>query len=131
MRVKHTDISLTISIFVLQNPRIMNKDKTKTVNNKISENKLSQSTLFSLSNVGKKKTEVRFVTEQISNDGGLLFLKEVDKNLGLIDKIADCLSDKRHTSYVKHDIKNLLTQRIMQIAAGYEDANDCNTLRND
>lgn len=109
----------------------MDKDKTKTTNTKFSEDKFTQSTLFSLSEVGKKKTEVRFVTEQVSSDGGLLFLKEVDKNIGLIDRIADCLGDKRHASYVKHDIKSLLNQRIMQIAAGYEDANDCNTLRND
>lgn len=109
----------------------MNKDKTKIVNNKICENDFTESTLFSLSDVEKKKIEVHFVTEQISSDGGLLFLKEVDKNIGLIDRIADCLNDKRHASYVKHDIKSLLNQRVMQIAAGYEDANDCNTLRND
>lgn len=109
----------------------MSKDKTKIVNNKICENDFTESTLFSLSDVEKKKIEVHFVTEQISSDGGLLFLKEVDKNIGLIDRIADCLNDKRHASYVKHDIKSLLNQRVMQIAAGYEDANDCNTLRND
>ena len=109
----------------------MSKDKIKTVNTKTSGDKFIQTTLFSLSDVGKKKTEVRFVTEHISSDGGLLFLKEVDKNIGLIDSIADCLDDQRHASYVKHDIKSLLSQRIMQIAAGYEDANDCNTLRND
>lgn len=131
MRVKHTDISLKISIFVLQKPRIMNKDKTKTANSKTSEENSTQTTLFSLSDIGKKKTEVRFITEEVSSDGGLLFLKEVDNNIGLIDRIADCLDDKRHASYVKHDIRSLLNQRIMQIVAGYEDANDCNTLRND
>ncbi len=102
----------------------MSKDKTKAVNTKTSGDKFIQTTLFSLSDVGKKKTEVRFVTEHISSDGGLLFLKEVDKNIGLIDSIADCLDDQRHAGYVKHGINSFLDQRIMQIAEGYEDAND-------
>jgi len=109
----------------------LDKDKIKITDQSQKEQKSGQQTLFDLSNFGNKKVEVQFTTEQISTDGGLLFLKEVDKNTGLIDKIADCLEDYRHQSYVIHDIKSLLSQRIMQIAAGYEDANDCNDLRND
>jgi len=109
----------------------MDNDKIKKLSSKNFEQKKSQPTLFSLSGFGNKKVEVQFTTEQISSDGGLLFLKEVDKNIKLIDRIAHCLEDNRHASYVKHGINSLLNQRIMQIAAGYEDANDCNTLRND
>ena len=109
----------------------MDKDKIKKLSSNNFEQKNSQPTLFSLSGFGNKKVEVQFTTEQISSDGGLLFLKEVDKNIKLIDRIAHCLEDNRHASYVKHGINSLLNQRIMQIAAGYEDANDCNTLRND
>lgn len=109
----------------------MDKYKTKTTVSKVSNQKSPQTSLFDLSNFRNKKVEVQFTTEQISTDGGLLLLKEVDKNIGLIDRIAACLEDGRHQSYVKHDIKSLLNQRIMQIAGGYEDANDCNSLRND
>lgn len=109
----------------------MDKDKTKITDPSQTEQRSGQPTLFNLSNFGSKKVEVRFTGEQISTDGGLLFLKEVDKNIGLIDSIAACLEDNRHQSYVKHNIKSLLSQRIIQIAAGYEDANDCNELRND
>jgi len=109
----------------------LNKDKTKTTDQLQTEQNSGQQTIFNLSNFGNKKVEVQFTAEQISTDGGLLFLKEVDKNIGLIDRIADCLEDHRHQSYVIHDMKSLLSQRIMQIAAGYEDANDCNDLRND
>jgi hypothetical protein len=48
-----------------------------------------------------------------------------------LDVISDCIADNRHQGYVKHSVKSLLTQRVFQIAAGYEDANDCNTLRDD
>lgn len=109
----------------------MDKDKTKISRTSSLAQKTSQTALFDLSNLGNKKVEVRFTAEQISTDGGLLFLKEVDKNIGLIDKLASCLEDDRHQSYVKHDFKSLLNQRVMQIASGYEDANDCDTLRDD
>ena len=109
----------------------MNKDKTKITDQPQTEQNSGQQTLFNLSNFGNKKVEVQFTAEQISTDGGLLFLKEVDENIGLIGRIAACLEDHRHQSYVIHDMKSLLSQRIMQIAAGYEDANDCNELRND
>jgi len=88
-------------------------------------------TLFNLSDFNKKKVEVRFNTEQVSNDGGLLLLNEVEQQIGLIKAIASCINDPRHQSYVNHSIESMLRQRIMQIAAGYEDANDCNELRND
>ena len=109
----------------------MYKYKTKSTVSTVRAQKRHQPTLFDLSDFGNKKVEVRFTTEQVSTDGGLLFLKEVDKNIGLIDGIAACLEDRRHQSYVKHDIRSLLSQRVMQIAAGYEDANDCNSLRHD
>ncbi len=88
-------------------------------------------TLFNLSNFNKKQVEVRFKAEQISNDGGLLLLKEVEHQIGLIKDMASCVNDTRHQGYVEHGIEAMLSQRIMQIAAGYEDANDCNVLRND
>ena len=88
-------------------------------------------TLFNLSEFGKKKVEVSFTMEETSNDGGLLLLKEVDNQIGLIDSLIGCLQDDRHQGYVKHSIGSMLKQRIMQIAAGYEDANDCNALKDD
>jgi len=88
-------------------------------------------TLFNLSDFNKKPVEVKFINEQISHDGGLLLLNEVEKQLGLIEKLAGCINDPRHQGYVVHSIDSMLKQRVMQIAAGYEDANDCNTLRDD
>lgn len=42
--------------------------------------------------------------------------------------MADCIKDHRDQRYISHTIKELLTQRVFQIAAGYE---DCNDLRSD
>lgn len=88
-------------------------------------------TLFNLSNFNHKKVDVRFNMEQVSNDGGLLLLNEVENQVGIISRMVSCINDTRHQGYVKHSVSHLLRQRTMQIAAGYEDANDCNSMRND
>jgi hypothetical protein len=88
-------------------------------------------TLFNLSDLGTKKVEVKFTMEETSNDGGLLLLREVENQIGLIKGLASCIKDERHQSYVEHSIQSILSQRVMQIVAGYEDANDCNALRDD
>jgi hypothetical protein len=84
--------------------------------------------LFPVSN---KKIELSFSGDQISSDGGLLLLREVENQLKLIDNISNCILDDRDQRYIDHTIKELLTQRVFQIAAGYEDCNDSNDLRGD
>lgn len=109
----------------------MGKD-IKNNRNRISEfSDYGSAPLFNLSDFGRKKAQVRFDMEETSNDGGLLLLKEVDGQIGLIDRLSACLQDNRHQSYVKHSVDSMLRQRVMQIAAGYEDANDCNALKAD
>jgi hypothetical protein len=78
---------------------------------------------LSLIPVKNKKVELSFSGERISSDGGLLLLKEVEKQIGIIDSLCDGIKDTRDQRYVKHTLHTLLIQRIYQIAAGYEDAN--------
>ena len=79
----------------------------------------------------RKKIEADFAISETSSDGGLLVIREVESSLGLIQRIVDTIHDKRHPSYVKHQTAELLKQRVFQIIAGYEDANDCSFLRAD
>lgn len=67
----------------------------------------------------------------LSSDLGPLLLKGVDRQIGLSERICAAIDDIRHPAYVKHKLHALLKQRIYQIASGYEDGNDCNTLRHD
>jgi hypothetical protein len=78
-----------------------------------------------------KKVAADFNGGEISSDAGLLFLRETEAQIGIINRIADVISDQRHPSYVKHQIVHLLSQRVFQIAAGYEDANDSDSLKED
>jgi len=109
----------------------MSKD-IKSINTEhISESEIFSSTLFTLSPVCKKPIEMSFSAEKISSDGGLLLLREIETRNGILQSITNCIQEDRRPGYVKHSISSMLTQRVFQIAAGYEDANDCDTLRND
>ena len=81
--------------------------------------------------ISNKKIEADFNGGEVSSDAGLLFLREVENRIGITSKIADIIRDRRHPGYVKHQFRDLLKQRIFQIACGYEDGNDSNELRDD
>lgn len=72
-----------------------------------------------------------FAGGEISSDLGALLLSAVDRRIGMIDRLTAAIADSRHTSYIKHPLRDLLAQRVFQIASGYEDGNDANTLRRD
>jgi hypothetical protein len=67
----------------------------------------------------------------LSSDFGGLLLRGIDRQIGLTERFAAAIHDKRHPSYIDHPLRDLLAQRIYQIAAGYADANDANRLRRD
>ncbi len=67
----------------------------------------------------------------MSSDIGPLILRGIDQQIGLIDRLTSAVDDQRHPSYITHPLRDLLAQRIFQIACGYADGNDANTLRTD
>lgn len=86
---------------------------------------------LNFASISGKKVEAAFDGGSVTSDGGVLHLRAIDKAIGLIDRLASCICDDRHPSYVEHPLVDLLRQRVFQIALGYEDANDCNSLRAD
>lgn len=78
-----------------------------------------------------KKVIADFEGGTQSSDGGVLFLREVERSVGVIRRLARALRDRRHPGYVDHSLEDLLSQRVFQITCGYEDANDSNDLRRD
>jgi hypothetical protein len=72
-----------------------------------------------------------FAGGTLTSDAGGLLLREVDHRCGLIDALADCLTDPRDPARVVHDQRTMLAQRIFGVALGYEDLNDHATLRTD
>jgi hypothetical protein len=75
--------------------------------------------------------ETGFSAGQVSSDGGSLLLREAERKIGLIDRLAACFTDKRRQDRVEHRLGHMLSQRIFGLALGYEDLNDHEHLRHD
>jgi hypothetical protein len=79
----------------------------------------------------QRKLVVDFKGGEITGDAGLVVLRQFDERLGLTRGLGKIVADTRDRRYVSHSVLDLVRQRIYQIAAGYEDANDANFLRDD
>src|ERR1700749_1427830 len=84
-----------------------------------------------LSPVQGKAGVARFDGGRVSSEGGLLALREIDRRLGLADRLASCLVDPRAPERVVHRLAEIIRFRMLMIAAGYEDGNDADALRRD
>ena len=81
--------------------------------------------------LGRRKVIADFDGGQISSDGGALLLRELESQTGLIASFASCFKDHRDPRKIEHSLKELLAQRILGIALGYEDLVDHDELRKD
>jgi DDE family transposase len=78
-----------------------------------------------------KTVVARFDGGWLSSEGGLLALREIERRLGLADRLASCLVDPRAAERVVHRVAEIIRFRMLMIAAGYEDGNDADALRRD
>ena len=84
-----------------------------------------------LSPVAGKPVHAAFDGGRLTSDGGVLVLAEIDRRLGLSERLARCITDPRAPERVRHTLVEMIRFRALLIAAGYPDANDCNALRAD
>jgi hypothetical protein len=81
--------------------------------------------------LGTRQVAADFSGGTLSSDGGVLFLRQADQNLGLTLGLAGCFVDRRDARYVDHELVELLAQRIYAQSLGWEDVNDHERLRLD
>src|ERR1700722_859553 len=86
---------------------------------------------FGFEACGSREIVARFDGGTISSDGGALLLRQTDKRLNLLPRLAERFLDGRNPDQVEHSIQEMLSQRIYGLALGYEDLNDHEQLRND
>jgi hypothetical protein len=86
---------------------------------------------FDFPAVARKKVSVAFDGGMLSSDAGVLLLRGVERRLSIAARLAACLNDRRDPARIDHALVEMLRLRMFAIAAGYEDANDCNKLRDD
>jgi Transposase DDE domain group 1 len=88
-------------------------------------------TPLSFSSTRNREIHADFTGGTITSDAGVLVLREADRNLGLIAALDRIIPDPRNPGLITHPQSTLLAQRIFGIAAGYEDLNDHQRLRDD
>lgn len=79
----------------------------------------------------RRKIQAEFSGGDISSDGGVLLLRDIDRRLGLLKTIDAVIPDPRDPSYIVHSQLSLLRQRVYGLCLGYDDLNDHHDLRND
>ena len=81
--------------------------------------------------LGARKVVADFSGGMLSSDGGVLFLRQIDRGLGVSRSLAACFHDQRDARFVDHGLEQLIAQRLYGLALGYEDLNDHQSLRLD
>lgn len=84
-----------------------------------------------LSPVAGKPVRAAFDGGSLTSDAGVLVLAEIERRLGIADRLAGCLSDPRDPDRIRHTLAEIIRFRTLMIAAGYPDANDSDALRAD
>ncbi len=81
--------------------------------------------------LGKRRVLAAFDAGRTTSDGGVLLLREVAEGTGMLRRLAACFGDHRDPDRTEHTVAELVSQRVLGIACGYEDLNDHDTLRDD
>lgn len=84
-----------------------------------------------LSPVAGKEIVARFDGGRLSSDGGVLLLRELERRLGIADRLVTCLVDRRDPAHITHRYAEMIQARMFAIACGYEDCDDLDELRFD
>ena len=81
--------------------------------------------------LGRQQVTVDFSAGNIVTDTGLLAVRKLDRELGILAEAASRLADPRSQKFVIHDVERVLVQQVYQLLGGYFDANDADVLRHD
>jgi hypothetical protein len=81
--------------------------------------------------LGRRAVVADFNGGKISSDGGALLLREVEARTGILARLAAQFVDHRSPKAIEHTVSELVAQRVLGLALGYEDLNDHDILRLD
>jgi len=78
-----------------------------------------------------REVVARFDGGAMTSDAGAVLLRETDRRLNLLPRLAACLEDHRQPWLISHTIQEMVAQRVYGLALGYEDLSDHDQLRED
>lgn len=86
---------------------------------------------FEFQQAHSRRVVADFQGGQITSEGGALLLREVACHTNILSDAAGCFIDHRRSDLITHSVEELVAQRVLGIACGYEDLNDHDQLRED
>lgn len=81
--------------------------------------------------LGRRYLQANFEGGDLSSDGGLMLLRQIDARTGLSRLAAKALTERRAAGRIRHRLRDVLAQRLYGLCCGYEDLNDHDALRAD
>ena len=72
--------------------------------------------------VAGKPIHLSFDGGLLTSDTGILLLAVVEQRLGIAERLADCIEDRRAPERVRHTLAEMIRYRALLIAAGYPKA---------
>jgi len=88
-------------------------------------------TLFPFEAHFSRRVVAQFTGDCLTTEGGSLLLRQADRKINLLRRVATCFTDYRQPERIEHRLEEMLAQRIYGLALGYEDLNDHEQLRQD
>jgi hypothetical protein len=88
-------------------------------------------TLFPFEAHFSRRVVAQFAGDRLTTEGGSLLLRQAERKIGLLRRVAACFTDYRQPDRIAHRLEEMLAQRIYGLALGYEDLNDHEQLRED
>jgi len=79
----------------------------------------------------RRKVVADFQGGVVTSDGGSLLLRETERRINLLPRLAACFRDYRDQNRIEHSVESMIGQRVYALALGYEDLNDHDELRSD
>jgi len=78
-----------------------------------------------------RRVVAQFTGDCLTTDGGSLLLRQAERKIGLLRRVAACFTDYRQPERIEHPLEEMLAQRIYGLALGSADLNDNEQLRQD
>ncbi len=78
-----------------------------------------------------RQVVAEFEGSGLSTKGDALLLRQADRKLGLLRRVARCFTDYRQPERIEHRLEEMLAQRVYGLALGYEYRNDHEQLPQD
>ena len=86
---------------------------------------------FAFQGLGSRSVVAAFDGGTITSDAGALLLRELADKRGFFRQLALCFRDHRDQAQIEHTVEQLISQRVIGLALGYEDLVDHDQLCRD